>query len=484
MLTLLARLPGLTRPLVGNFATKSVVYAMIARNWVEGRSDFRYPTLDLLAGGHRSLHMLEMPCSAYLSGWLWKTLGGSLDVWGRATAVGFSLAAVSVLYCLVRRRHGPVAALGAATALALAPVSIIYGQSFMLEASLVFFTVATVWCLDHWLAGGRWAWLPAAALCLSLLLLTKIYMLVMLLPLAAMILRRTPAKPDAQTQREGDAGTDPARGRLWAVALLTLALIPAAVWYVHAAQTATDSTLKPRVYYSVLGSAEVHRPPHPLLWSPDFYRQILDDLAGVVLTPLGLALALAGLLHPAWRRYLPWLAAMAVLVAALPLKFHQMNYYWMAVLPPLAILIGLGWQQIHDRLTLGRPAIAVVLAVALLFSLRYAVRPAMITPPADRAVVAAGRAIQRLTPADEPVVTMHGSGIDLLYYCRRPGWALSPDTPQLDRVLGQCRLQGARYMVVVAEPKLTQQIGLIFAADTSGPLASGEGYTVYRLTTR
>jgi hypothetical protein len=484
LLTLLVRLPGIARPLVGNFATKNVVYAMIARNWAEGRSDFRYPTLDCLAAGQRSLHMLELPCSAYLTGWLWKTFGGSLDVWGRATAIGFTLASVSVLFWMVRRRHGPVAAVGAATALAISPVSIIYGQSFMLESSLVFFTVGTVWCLDRWLSGGRWAWLPVAALCLTLLLLTKIYMLVLLLPLAAMILQRTPDSPenkDAGTRGQGDAGTNVARRPLLTVALLALALIPAAVWYAHAARTASDRTLKPRIYYSVLDSAEVLRPPHRLLWSPDFYRQILDDLAGVVLTPLGLSLALAGLLHPAWRRYLPWLTAMVLLVAALPPKFHQMNYYWMAALPPLAILIGLGWQQVHDRLALGRSAVAIVLAAGLLFSLRFALRPAMITPPADRAVVAAGRTIQRLTPADEPVVTMHGSGIDLLYYCRRPGWALSPDTPQLDGVLQQCRAQGARYLVVVAEADLRKRIGDCSATDRSVSQAGGEGYAVYRL---
>jgi hypothetical protein len=480
LLALVVRLPGIARPLVGNFATKNVVYAMIARNWAEGRSDLRYPALDCLAGGQRSFHMLEMPCSAYLTGWLWKTLGGSLDVWGRATAIAFSLASVSVLFSLVRRRHGLVAALGAATTLAISPVSIIYGQSFMLEASLVFFMVATVWCLDRWLAGGRRSWLPAAAFCLALLLLTKIYMLVVLLPLAAMILRRTP-DGGTETRGRGDAGAHTARRPLLTAAYLTLALIPAAAWYAHAARTAADSTLAPRIYYSVLDSAAVHRPPHPLLWSPDFYRQIVDDLAGVVLTPLGLWLALAGLLHPAWRRYVPWLVALTLLVAALPLKFHQMNYYWMAALPPLAILVGLGWQQVHDRLALGRPAVAVVLAAALLFSLRYAVRPAMVTPAADRAVVPAGRAIQRLTSADEPVVTMHGSGIDLLYYCRRPGWAVSPDTPQLDHVLQRCRLQGADYLVVVAPVELRKQIGANSALDRSGPQASGEGYAVYRL---
>ena len=82
----------------------------------------------------------------------------------------------------------------------------------------------------------------------------------------------------------------------------------------------------------------MHRPPHPLLRSPDFYRQVLDDLAGVVLTPVGFALLLAGLLGRAWRREAAWLLAMLILVAALPLKFYEMDYYWMAVLPPLAIV--------------------------------------------------------------------------------------------------------------------------------------------------
>jgi 4-amino-4-deoxy-L-arabinose transferase-like glycosyltransferase len=469
LLALAVRLPGIARPLVGNFATKNVVYAMIARNWAEGRADLRYPTLDRLAAGQRSLHMLEFPCSAYLTGWLWKCCGGSLDVWGRATAIGFSLASVSMLYYLVRRRHGPVAAVGAAMALAISPVSIIYGQSFMLESSLVFFTVGTVWCLDHWLAGARWAWLAAGALCLALLLLTKIYMLVMLLPLAAMIV--------VARQKTGPGV---ARRPLLTAAALALALIPAAAWYAHAIATARDSTLAPRVFYSVLDSVEVHRPPHRLLRSPDFYRQILDDLAGVVLTPLGLSLAIAGLLHPAWRRYVPWLVAMTLLVAVLPLKFHQMNYYWMAVLPPLAILIGLGWQQLHDRLALRPAATAILLAAVLLFALRYALRPALVTPQADRAVVPAGQAIQKLTSAEEPVATMHGTGIDLLYYCRRPGWAVAPDAPQLDQALHNCRLEGARYLVVVEDAEVMKRIGHCPAIDRL--VASDRGYTVYRLT--
>ena len=67
------------------------------------------------------------------------------------TALVFSLAAVWLLYLFVARRHGRVAAFGAGIVLALSPVAIIYGQNFMLEASLVCFAVATFYCLQRWL---------------------------------------------------------------------------------------------------------------------------------------------------------------------------------------------------------------------------------------------------------------------------------------------------------------------------------------------
>ena len=177
------RLPGIERPLTGNFATKNVVYAMIARNWAEGRAGLLEPTLDCLVGGHRSLHLLEFPVSAYLSGLLWKGLGGSLEVWGRLTALGFTLGSVTLLYLLVARWHGTAAAVVAGLVLALSPISILYGRSFMLEASLVFFIVVTIWAWDRWLGVGRWPWLAVSGVALSLALLTKIYVLVLLAPL-------------------------------------------------------------------------------------------------------------------------------------------------------------------------------------------------------------------------------------------------------------------------------------------------------------
>lgn len=444
----LIRLVAITRPLLGNFATKNVVHAMIARNWVLGRSGLLYPALDCLAGGKRSLHMLEFSLSAYLTGAAWMFFGGSLDVWGRLTSIAFSVASVILLYRFVRRRHGEAAAVVAATALALSPVSILYGQNFMLDASLVFFTLAAFCAWERWCRSGSWPWLAASGLSLAALWLSKVYLLVLVLPLLGMLWQVAP------NQQQGKDGLLSRRLAL-AVITLGLAALPVIAWCVHAMRLAAPGSLwADHIFASLQGNAQRYRPPDPLLWNPDFYRQLLDDLTGVILTPLGFCLFLAGLLDRAWRQYALWLAAMVILVLALPRKFYEMNYYYVATLPPLCIVAGLGWGVIRDRLRPSRTAVAMVACVGLLLALRYSVRGAFITPEEDRGVVAAGRATEQLTAEEEPVVTMHGSGIALLYYCNRPGWAVPANTPELHTVLEQCRKQGARFMVLAGPDAL------------------------------
>ena len=476
VLSVAVRSVGIDRPLVGDFATKNALYAMIARNWVEARTSLWYPALDLLADdGQRLLYMQEFPASAYVTGWFWKVFGGSLDTWGRATSVVLMAASVAILFLFVHRRHGPTAALGASLVLALSPVSIIYGQAFLLQASVVFFTVAAVDCLDRWLGSGRSVWLVVAAISLALLILTKIYMLVVLLPLAAAVVRsvRSAAGPDVSA---------PVRRRsIAAIVAAVAAITPAAVWYWHVMRTAApDGPFAGRIYYSILHSAAGHGFPHPLLCSADFYRQILDDLTTVVLTPIGFSLVLAGLIDRRWRQHALWFVAMLLLVVGLPRKFYEMNYYYMAVLPPLCIMAGIGWQLIRRRIKPSRMATAGLLIVAAVLSARYAVRPAFVTPDEDRGVLAAGRAVQELTSEGEPVVTMHGWAIDLIYHCDRPGWVVSPDTPQLDSVLEEYRRRGARYLAV-AGPEATNKLP---AMETQTTVLEGDGFCIYRLAAR
>jgi 4-amino-4-deoxy-L-arabinose transferase-like glycosyltransferase len=508
--TALLRLPGIDRPLVGHFATKNAVYAMIARNWATGRAPLWLPAIDCLAGGARGLHLTEMPIAALLPAGAWRLLGGSLDAWGRLTSILCSVGSVALMYWLVRRWHGGSAAWGAAAALDLSPVSVIYGQSFMLEASVVLWTLLTLCCVERWFDGRQVRWLTLAGVAFAALVLTKVYMVVLLLPLAALAWRRAANRDSAGRRRTLGA----------LAAALAVASLPALVWYGFAYRAAAPGSPRAEhVFYSVRQSAEAHGFPSPLLWSAEFYRRVLDDLAGVVLTPLGLGLALVGLLATARACrptgvarpersdgrgtrlatpladsgratpaspssdlvILAWLSAMALLVLLLPRKFHEMNYYWLVVIPPACVLVGRGWRMLEERLRPGRWATAMLLLVALVFCLRHAARPAFSTPAEDQSVVAAAAAVRGLATPNEPVATLHGSSLDLLYYCDRPGWALAADDPQLVSRLADCRAAGARLLVVAGPPEM-EPAGPLADALTALPTeAAGTGYQVYRL---
>ncbi|HPP51553.1 MAG TPA: glycosyltransferase family 39 protein [Thermoguttaceae bacterium] len=456
------RSAALDRPLLGNFATKNVALAMIARNWAEGRSPWYYPRVDVLVEGQRGLHLLELPVGAYLAGVLWQTLGGSLDLWGRVCSVAFYTAAAAVFFLWAQTRWGPQAARAAALMLVLSPVGIIYGQSFMLDASLVFFTVVGLACLDQYLCRGGWIWWGLTAANLSLLMVTKPYLAVWLIPAGWMI------------------STSPAnrRRKIGAWLALGAAVAPAAAWYLHVMQTTgPQNPLARHVFDSLRKSMIVYRPPDPLLASAQFYRQVLDDLAGPVLTPIGFSLMLLGLMQGGFRRYGIWLLPPLILLLAMPRKFFEMNYYWTAVLPAWCVLAGLGWQRVAEGTSMGRLAKAVCWLAVGVFAFRYAVKPAFVTPAEDRPVLEAASAVQELAEPEEPVITMHGSTIDLLYYCRRPGWAFRPDDPQLADRLRQCQTVGARWAVVVGRDGLAEQLG------PHRPPVHQEGtaYRIYRL---
>ena len=79
---------------------------MIARNWARGDATCWQPHVDCLYAGERGMH-LDYPVMSQIAAWGWRLCGGSLEVWGRATAAAFSVASVALVYALARRWHGP-----------------------------------------------------------------------------------------------------------------------------------------------------------------------------------------------------------------------------------------------------------------------------------------------------------------------------------------------------------------------------------------
>lgn len=490
------RAGGLTRPLVGHYATKNAVYAMVARQWALGEAPWDRPTLDVLQGGQRAWHLLEVPWPAYVAGFGWRHVGGSLDAWGRSVSLICSLGSVVVGAWLAWRWHGPTAAMGTALVLAFSPVAIIFGQCFMLEAAVVFAALGAVGLVDEaarltaaaanqraatvdatrgaWrssAAGALGLWLAAGGV-LALLWLLKCYMLVLLAPLAAVAAERL--RGGSRSARWGGAA---------ALGLVSfLAAVPAALWIGDVFRVSADPATAGRVYYSLADSAGAHAWGSPLLASGAFYRGLFDTLCGPVLTPLGVGLCLLGLTARGAWRHAAWLLAGAALVLALPRKFDEMLYYHLLLLPPLAFIAGLGWQRLVEHVGPSWRVQSAWVAVAVVIALRYAAGPAYATPEEDRAVIRAAEAARNLAAPGEPIATLHGSTLDLLYYMDRPGWALAAGDPRLVERLNAIRREGGRWLVVAGvEPSAGDGLWSELAARFA-ERQRGEGWRVYDLT--
>ncbi len=476
-LTLLVRLPGITRPLLGNFATKSAVYGMIARNWVEGHAPWYRPTLDCLIEGRPGWHLLEVPLSAYVAGSAWQLFGGTLDFWGRLTSALFYTVGVLFLWHLMQRWHSTQAAWAAALAMALAPVGVVYGQTFMLESSAVCFVLGSLFYAQRWQDTGLFRMLLACGLCVAAALLTKIYLAAMLLPVALLLLRVEPKSAGLFAYVKSACRATVA---LPAMLTIILAAAPALLWHLYVAQLTSGVDGAP-VYYSVRNSLTAHAFPHPMLTLAEFYRHLLDDLATVVLTPVGLVLAVLGVAQRSVRQHWGWIVSAVVMVIVLPLKFYEMNYYFLPLLPLLAVFVGLGWERLAARGSGVRNMAVALGLVALVYAARYSVKPAFVHAAEDRAVLPAARAVKNLSTSDQRVVTMHGTSLDLLYYCERRGWAISPKARNLATRLEQCASAGAALLVVTPTSQIERSPQLKSLVQCLSVAESGDGFVVYRL---
>jgi hypothetical protein len=438
---IVVRVPGLDRPLVGNFATKSAVYAMIARNWALDRAPLARPTIDLAAGDERAWHLMEWPAPAYAAAVGWRTFGGSLDAWGRGISIFCSAVAVGLMWLDVRRRLGGAAALVAAGVIAFSPVSIVYGQCFMLEAPLMMLMLLVLYAFERGLtaqsSSRAAAWFVVSGIAFSAAVATKVYMLVLVPVLVVCVWEQ-------------------ARATAWnvprwatALAIFFLTALPTALWYADVLSISTSAAAA--ADHHPLDRATVHGIPHPLLFEAKFYARLAADFATHVLTPVGLLCVATGFVlgrKSLSSTHVALVAVSALLVVALPLKFYAANYYYVVLLPAAAIATAAAWQGLQTRFRFTAMTQAAWAVTAIMFAARYAIGPAFFTPVGDRSVEVAAAAARESSTAEEPVATLHGSGVDLLYYCDRRGWALNADSPKFAESLQEAVDGGAKLLVV------------------------------------
>ena len=400
---------GADQPIVENYVGRQVPTAMVARNLQRG-SGFLRPQLD--TGPFPNLFLVEPPIYASAVAGLGGATGWPIGVSGRLVSALATTLGAWGLFGLVRRREGEAVALSAVVAFAAMPVMIRYGRAVQPDAMMIGTQLAAMRCWDAFASGKGRAWLASGWLLLATSLALKVTSAFVLVPLGAAILG---------WRRRG------------MVALSGLAIVPALLWYLHAAGVLAEgegsraSLDNGRIWLSALV-------PTALLES-ETYRPAASYLLVRAFTPIGLVLGVVGLSRrPVDRLWWIWGASAGVCLVALAGKWHH-EYYWMVLAPALSVGIAraLGEIAVPDR---GGPCAAGALGLALLalLAMSAAVSASTWRTPVEwRGLGEAAQAVRRVVPEGVLVVAPEA----LLYSADRRGCRLELPPEAARRAAGE-----------------------------------------------
>ena len=408
-------LPGIQRPLLGNFAIYQTAQAMIARFFLEDHfTSVLYPRVNVLVNGEPSLLLLYYPVASLLAAGLKFILGGPLDVWGRIQAVLFFAASGAYLYGFVSKQGSPRLGILSLAAFCLCPLTLIYGQSFQNEMATVFFSLGFFYHFKSALEKSSNVHTGIAALMGSGILLTRPNNLFLLLPALFLALSAPRGKKI------------PAVLRLSFCAAAGLVL--PALWYWHVWRVSvTHSNIYSTLFAQLMARS---RFASPVVLNAGYYLGLLKVIADIVLTPPGFVFFLAGIFfafaRPARETmfFAVWSFAFLASSLLIPKKLIEHNFYWLHFLGGALPLCALGFEELSRKIAapgLRKKTGFFFLAVVFLFSMRYSLHPAFKTSEADRFVIPIAAELQKLTQKNNSRIVVQGTHA-LLYYADRYGW--------------------------------------------------------------
>lgn len=415
----------LEQPLLEGAAGKQTHTAMVARNLHRDRATFTRPRVDDV--GQPGYFIKELPVLAAGAATAYDLSGAVDERWLRLLATAAWLLALPAFAGLVRGALGLRAALVAGLWMVASPMATTYVPSAMTDPLAVAASIGTLASVVAWQRAPGLVRAMLCALLVTAAALLKPHAVFWLGPAAVWLVFRGGSR----------APTVP-RAAVAALAAFTAVGIAAATaWYLHAASV--------HQAYPVPGATVADGwTDASLLHRPALYTEIGRQATMMVFTPLGLALALLGLvrgprLDPVERAFLLWGAGVLVqcLVFA-PRMFDGLSrgteYYQLPLVPTAAVLIGRGLEVLSAWPARGRRG-NVIMAAALVLLLVGAVREASIAasiPKRYENLLSDCDKVRAVTAASDRFVVFADRGGTVLYYCDRSGIVFSRAREELD----------------------------------------------------
>ncbi len=406
---LLVQLPQLGAPLLEGAAGKQAHTAMIARNLSSGLAVFSRPIVDDM--GNPGYFIKEIPLVPQIAAWVSEATDLPIDTAGRLLGLVAWLVASLVFFIGLARTVAIEKALLCLFWAIFAPLAFAYAPAFQNDTTAIAFSLITWVILLAWRKKPRFSTALIAGLFTSLSLLLKPHIVFWLAPAAAVLVF-------------GGANRPP--WRRWvplAIAGIAGGLL-ASTWYFHAASIHRA--------FPTPGATVAQGWVEPaLLFTSYFWVELGRQIAVMVFTPIGVGLALVGLLRSNRRHLTEWsLIAWGAGVLVQDLVFatrfiddlsHGTEYYQLALIPVAGLLISDGILQLRDRAGRFGSLVVGLALLALGTSAPLLAREARTPPTHYKTVLEDCARVRGLTNKSDPFLVFADRSGTILYYCERRG---------------------------------------------------------------
>lgn len=418
--------------------------------------------------GTNDVKAAEFPIYPATVSLVYKVIGQESLPAARMVTLLFFAGAVWLLFLSVRILAGARIAAWTSVFYSIAPLGIVYSRMVHPDAAILFFSHLFLYGLLRFVASGKvWWWIAASIGGTAAFLMKAPYAFFLgLLPGWWWLVQRDKRTP----------------GRL--IGLVTVLILPlvAAVWFNHH-RIAQEAPFEESLVYPMKWTAESSTGRFfgsvEQRFNPDSWKLIVKRMIYMVMTPLGILLALAGLwpwkteevFHApggGWGHWV-WLfgAGMYVLLV-FPMVAGGHEYYTLPLVAPAALLMARGCagiqQMVQERGFRYPWAVPVTIVIMMLAGTREGLSRGPYLDPAgpsftvDWQRVHAGEAIRMHTMDKDLVLSItHGrstgwSDPRILYHADRMGWSIEARTLN-DSNLADFVEAGATVAAVLVTPE-------------------------------
>lgn len=358
---------------------------------------------------------------------------GSLDLWGRALSVAFSLVSIYFLYLIVNHLSSPKTALLSALVLALMPFNIFYSRTILPEPLMLALTLAGSYYFLRLLSKPSVSKYLASSLLLSASLLVKPFAIFFFLPLLTLAFARFKfsllKKPHTYLY-------------------LLILFAPLLAWRVWIQNF--PAGIPANAWLFNLDNIRLR---------PAWWRWLFGErLARLILGYWGLPLFVLGVLRKPLSKetwyYHFWLIGGFAYLLIFAGGNVTHDYYQFILTPLIAVFVSKGLLFLFSTSTkLIRPLnlLLAITCLALMIGLSwYQIREKykINNPP----IIKAGRSADQLLPENAKVIAPYNGDTAFLYQTKRQGWPAV--TTDLEKLINR----GATHYVSVNYDQTTAQV--------------------------